>query len=144
MKTKKMRKTEILAMAAAALLAAALLAVGAFAQSGQTFRFFGPLSRVLTPNQDHVNDLVVFCAYNPAGSDVSGKIYSLLGSEVATMSSPVQDPPTSSCTRISNDFRDVYLTWDGRSNGTTVHSGIYVYRITSELHSYTGTLIVVR
>jgi hypothetical protein len=37
-----------------------------------------------------------------------------------------------------------YLSWDGRSNGVVVHSGIYVYRITAEQKSYTGTILVVR
>ncbi len=73
--------------AAAALVVIALLAVAAFAQSGASFRFFGPLSRVITPNGDSSknNGTAIFCFDNPAGSGVSGSVYSLLGSAVATM-----------------------------------------------------------
>ena len=132
---------ERLALGGAALLIAALLAVSAFAQSS-AFRFFGPLSRIVTPNGDSRNDRVIFCFDNPADSDASGRVYSLLGSEVAPMA-PRGSAPAGCPTGIFPSSAQA-LVWDGRSNGAAVHSGIYVYRITSELKTYTGTLFVVR
>jgi hypothetical protein len=142
-----MKKTvDMWATLAAGLMIAMLLAVAAFAQSA-SFRFFGPLSRVITPNGDAAknNGTAIFCFDNPADSGVSGNIFSLLGSAVATLGPAGVNPALSGCPagafpRVS----DGYLSWDGRSNGSTVRSGIYVYRITAEQKSYTGTIIVVR
>ena len=133
-------KSDRLALAAAALCILALLAVAAFAQSG-SFRFFGPLSRVVTPNGDGRNDLAVFCFDDPADSDVSGTIYTLLGAEVATTGTRTT---LSGCPAASISGQPNAVTWDGRSNGQTVSSGVYVYRITAETQSYSGSLIVVR
>jgi hypothetical protein len=147
MNTKK--TTEMLTMAGAGLLIIALLAVAALAQSA-SFRFFGPLSRVITPNGDSSknNGTAFFCFDNPQFSGVAGNIYTLLGSEVATMGPVNQNfPPLGfggACPQGSIAGSGESLTWDGRSNGAVVHSGIYVYRITAEQKSYTGTLIVVR
>lgn len=139
--SKKQKTEEILMIGVAALAALALLAVGVFAQTN-TFRFFGPLSRIVTPNGDHLNDVAVFCFDNPADSDVSGRIYTLLGTEVATLSSRLR-PALGGCP-TTGVFDAQSVTWDGRSNGGAVHSGVYVYRITSELKVFSGTLIIVR
>ena len=139
-------KTEMWATFGAALLIAVLLAVAAFAQSA-SFRFFGPLSRVITPNGDASKDngTAIFCFDNPAGSGVSGNIFSLLGSAVASLGPTTTNPLNSGCpSGVFPRVSDGYLSWDGRSNGATVRSGIYVYRITAEQKSYTGTIIVVR
>lgn len=146
MNTKK--KTEMWTMAAAGTLIALLLAVAAFAQGG-SFRFFGPLSRIITPNGDSSknNGTAIFCFDNPAGSGVSGNVFSLLGSAVATMGPETANPAGSGCpagTPGPLGANGEYMTWDGRSNGVVVHSGIYVYRVTAEEKSYTGTIIVVR
>jgi hypothetical protein len=130
----------------AAALIAMLLAVAVFAQSA-SFRFFGPLSRVITPNgsSSKNNGTAFFCFDNPADSGVSGNIFTLLGSAVATLGPVNTNSPMSgaSCQAgVLNTGQN--LTWDGRSNGTVVRSGIYVYRITAEQKSYTGTIIVVR
>jgi hypothetical protein len=145
---KNHKTADYVAILAAAFLAVALLAVGVFAQSGASFRFFGPLSRIITPNGDGKNDQAFFCFDNPADSDASGKVYSLLGSEVASMG-PRLTPSVNGCVNTfgAGTFpgqSNQSLTWDGRSNGNVVRSGIYVYRITAELKAYTGTLIVVR
>lgn len=128
-----------------ALAVAAALALGGFltelsAQTPGGFRFFGPLSRVITPNGDQRNDLAFFCFDNPADSDVIGKVYTLLGAEVASMS-PRASTGSSAC---PGGFIPQLVTWDGRAAGGVVRSGVYVYRITSEGRSYTGTLLVVR
>lgn len=137
--SKKQKRTEMLTILAAAALALMLLAVGAFAQAG-SLRFFGPLSRLLTPNGDSRNDRAIFCFDNPADSDISGKVYTLLGAEVGTFSSRMR-PALAGC---PGGFDPQSVTWDGKSNGAAVRSGIYVYKISSELKVYTGTLIVVR
>jgi hypothetical protein len=137
--SKRQKTAEYLAILAAAFLAIALLAVGVFAQTG-TLRFYGPLSRIVTPNGDQRNDRAIFCFDNPADSDISGKIYTLLGTEVGTMG-PRTRPALAGC---PTGFDPQSVTWDGRANGAAVRSGIYVYRISSELKVYSGTLIVVR
>ncbi|HXT00707.1 MAG TPA: hypothetical protein VN915_08545 [Elusimicrobiota bacterium] len=142
------KKTEMWTVVGAAVMIAALLAVAAFAQ-GASFRFFGPLSRIITPNGDagKNNGTAIFCFDNPAGSGVSGNIFSLLGSAVATMGPETANPAGSACPAGSPGplgANGEYMTWDGRSNGAVVHSGIYVYRVTAEQKSYTGTIIVVR
>jgi hypothetical protein len=141
---KNQKTSEFLAVLAAAILAVALLAVGVFAQTS-SFHFYGPLSRIMTPNGDHNNDMAIFCFENPADSDASGKIYSLLGSEVASLG-PRMTPALAGCPAgvFAPGQSNQSLAWDGRSNGSTVRSGIYIYRITAELKVYSGTLIVVR
>lgn len=138
---KKAKKTELIVTLASAIMALALMVVGVFAQS-QSLRFFGPVSRIVTPNSDSRNDLAIFCFDNPSDSEVTGKIYSLIGSEVAPMGPRI--PALTGCPAgvFSNSAQS--LTWDGRSNGTAVHSGVYIYRITSEQRVFSGTLIVVR
>jgi hypothetical protein len=145
------RKSETWVTAAAAMMIAMLLAVAAFAQSS-SFRFFGPLSRVITPNGNSLkpNGTAIFCFDNPAGSGVSGNVYSLLGSAVSAMGPASPNPAGSGCplgvydTSGQQGVSGGYVTWDGTSNGAVVHSGVYVYRVTSEQKSYTGTIIVVR
>jgi CHU_C Type IX secretion signal domain len=139
--TQRMKTTERAVILAAALCILALLAVAAFAQS-EDFAFVGPLSRVITPNGDHKNDIAFIRFCNPAGSGVSGKIYNLFGVEVATLGSVQTGLDGCPAGDFPNYFQ--YLTWDGRSNGSVVPSGIYIYRITAEQRVYTGTLIVVR
>lgn len=144
MNTKK--TTEIWTMGAAVLVIALLLAVAAFAQ-GASFRFFGPLSRVITPNGNEAknNGTAFFCFDNPADSGVTGNIFTLLGSAVATLGPVNQNSGAfgAACPMGVLGYGQS-LTWDGRSNGIVVRSGIYVYRITAEQKSYTGTIIVVR
>ena len=148
MNTKKMQG--MWAEVAAVLAIAMLLAVAAFA--GGSFRFFGPISRIITPNGDATknNGTAIFCFDNPASSGVSGNIFSLLGSAVATMGPETKNPAGSACplgvfdTSGAMGVSGGYLTWDGRSNGVVVHSGIYVYRLTAEQKTYTGTILVVR
>ncbi|MDE2141724.1 MAG: hypothetical protein KGJ84_04860 [Elusimicrobia bacterium] len=144
--SKKQKTAETLMIFVAALAALALLAVGVFAQS-TSFRFFGPLSRIITPNGDGKNDSALFCFDNPADSDTTGKIYSLLGTEVATMG-PRQTNVVSGCSALGTPVfpgtSNQSLSWDGLSNGGTVRSGVYIYRITAEMKVFSGTLIVVR
>lgn len=126
-------------MTALAGLLALLGAAGLHAQSGG-FRFFGPLSRVVTPNGDAVNDRMFFCFDNFSDSGVTGRIYTLLGAEVASMG-----PKTSSAgTSCPGGALPQLVSWDGSANGARVRSGLYVYRIEAEGKTYAGTFLVVR
>lgn len=134
-------KTE-LAAAATAILAGLLLLTALARAEGASLKFLGPISRVITPNGDGNNDSAFLCFDNPAASDISGRIYTLLGSEVAVLG-PVGHGLLG-CPAGSLGLPNDYLSWDGRSNGSVVGSGIYVYRIQAENHIYSGTILVVR
>jgi hypothetical protein len=125
-----------------ALLAILLALIGAgrtLAQNGG-FRWFGPLARVITPNGDNKNDVAFFCFDNFSDSGVSGKIYTLLGAEVA-----VTSPKTSAAgTSCPAGTLPQYVKWDGTAQGTRVRSGIYVYRVEAEGRVFAGSLLVVR
>lgn len=131
------RKRALTAAAAAAL---AWLGATRLAAEDVAFRFFGPLSRVITPNGDGRNDLAFFCFDNPADSGVVGRVYTLLGSEVASIGSKASAVGTS----CASGFQPQYVTWDGRSQGAYVRSGLYVYRVEAEGKTHAGTLLVVR
>lgn len=124
-----------------AALAGLLALVGAariHAQSGG-FRFFGPLSRVVTPNGDRVNDRFFVCYDNFSDSGVSGRIYTLLGAEVASMTHVRS--PLAGC---AGGTLPQHASWEGRTSEGAVRSGIYVYRIEAEGKTYAGTFLVVR
>jgi len=124
-----------------AALAGLLALVGAAslrAQSGG-FRFFGPLSRVVTPNGDSINDRFFICYDNFSDSGVSGRVYTLLGAEVASMT-PVRSP-LAGC---APGTLAQHAWWNGRTSEGAVRSGIYVYRIEAEGKTYAGTFLVVR
>ena len=120
---------------------ASFLTAAALAQS-LSFSFAGPVSRVITPNGDLNNDTAFIRFCNPAGSDVSGRIYTLLGAEVALLGPRMTGLDACPADASPNYFE--YLAWDGRSNGNIVGSGIYVYRIQAENRIYSGTILVVR
>lgn len=125
-----------------AALAAALLPLlqTVHAQTGG-FRWFGPLGRVITPNGDQKNDLAFFCFDNFSDSGVSGKIYTVLGSEVASMTHV--RAALAGCAPSGGTLPQ-YASWDGTAQGVRVRSGVYVYRVEAEGKSYAGTLLVVR
>lgn len=127
------------------LLAAAILGAAAFAaaQTGGGFRFDGPLSRVISPNGDAINDVAVFCFDNPSDSGVSAVVYTLLGTRVADLG-PRQASGGNSCPASTSLVpKRQHVDWDPRAAGQ-VSSGVFVYRIQAEGQTYTGTLLVVR
>lgn len=87
-------------------------------------------NKVITPNGDGFNDYVVFTLDNPRDSAFGGKIYDLTGALVAEM-------------RPGSQVADT-LEWDGRSGGTVVPRGVYVYQIKSEGKTFNGTIVVIR
>ena len=134
-----MNAKKMITAALAAGLLAFLVAARLHAQSGG-FRFFGPLSRVMTPNGDNINDKLFICFDNFSDSGVSGKVFTLLGSEVATMGSKLIATGTS----CPGGSAPQYISWDGMANGARVNGGLYIYRIESEGKTYSGTFLVVR
>ncbi len=113
------------------------------AQTNQV-QFYGPLSRVITPNGDGINDFAFFCFENPQDSEISGKIYTLLGAEVAPIGSRRDRTPLAGAACPASIIRAQYMTWDGMADNTRVRSGLYVYRLTSEDQVFSGTLLIVR
>lgn len=98
--------------------------------AGAVFDVSNLASRVITPNGDGLNDTLIF-TYDPGPRNVvpDGKIFDLRGAFVADMV-PGPQPNT--------------LTWNGYMNGMPVHSGVYVYRITGDGKTFTGTIVVAR
>ncbi len=87
--------------------------------------------RLFTPNGDGYNDRVYFILENPNNAEVSGQISDLSGRYVAR----VQTLNTIGTT----------LFWDGKdSNGATVPSGAYLYKVQGEGKTFTGTVGVAR
>jgi gliding motility-associated-like protein len=119
--------TFILALVRAAALSAALIATAAGPRL-QGFSFQSVTNRMITPNGDQKNDTFVVNFSNPAFSEVTGTVYDIRGHWVADM------------TALSS----TQLQWDGRSDGNTVPTGVYLYVIRSEGISFRGAVVVVR
>lgn len=89
---------------------------------------------LFTPNGDGFNDQVYFVLDNPNGAAVTGEIFDLMGRHIATLPAPSQ--PLGPATT---------LTWIGLdSQGSSVPSGLYVYRIKGDGTTLTGTIAVGR
>ncbi|MBI4370642.1 MAG: gliding motility-associated C-terminal domain-containing protein [Elusimicrobia bacterium] len=86
--------------------------------------------RVLTPNGDGRNDVVIFRFNNPKDSSITGRIFDLSGSRVADLTAgPVTDSKM----------------WDGRDfQGAYAGSGVYIYQLEAEGQIFNGTLAVAR
>ena len=132
--------------AARQLFAAGLAVLGfalSHAQSGLV-TFYGPLSRIVTPNGDGLNDLIFFCFENPQDSDISGKIYTVLGTEVSSIGPRLNRAVGAGEGCPASIIRAQYSTWNGMAGNERISSGVYVYRIKSEDQVFSGTVIVVR
>lgn len=133
--------------AARSAVCAAGLAVLGFALShaqGGLVTFYGPLSRVITPNGDGINDLAFFCFENPQNSDINGKIYTLLGTEVASTGPRRDRTAAAGAGCPASIIQAQFVTWGGTADNVRVRNGLYVYRFTTEDQVFTGTLLVVR
>jgi len=86
--------------------------------------------RVITPNGDGLNDLLIITYIpGPDTAVVSGKIYDLKGGYVADMSASLGAGT---------------LNWDGKMNGRVVAGGVYAYEIKGGGKKFTGTVVVAR
>ncbi len=126
------------------VLAAALVALmlnNPKAQNGSV-KFYGPLSRFVTPSSGGPNSTILFCFDNPADSGIIGTIYDMRGSKVAQMSG---NQPAAGTGCPQGGFLPQYVSWNGRGlSGSIVASGVYIYQIAVESQIYSGTVVVVR
>ncbi len=101
-----------------------------FRANGAVFDLSNISGRVVTPNGDGINDLIIF-TYDPGPSNASvrGRIYDMTGSFVADMVAGA----------VPNT-----ITWNGKMNGRAATSGVYVYKIEGDGKTYTGTVVVAR
>lgn len=101
-----------------------------FRADGAVFDLSNVSGRVVTPNGDGLNDLIIF-SYDPGPRNISarGRIYDMTGAFVADMV-PGLVPNT--------------VVWDGKMNGRAATSGVYVYKIEGDGKTYTGTVVVAR
>jgi hypothetical protein len=91
-----------------------------------------PYPRVITPNGAE-NRRVFFFFDNPMGDSVTGAIYDVRGAKVRDLQINSQSP-TPNC-----------LVWDGKDNqGSVVHSGVFLYKISTGQDTVTGTVVVAR
>jgi flagellar hook assembly protein FlgD len=97
----------------------------------------GPLTltvvspRIMTPNDDQLNDKIFFKFDDTlAGIPLDTAIYDINGAKVAGM---------------VLDATETALTWDGKDDGgSVVPSGIYVYSIKIGKNRASGTVVVAR
>jgi hypothetical protein len=90
--------------------------------------------RLFTPNGDGLNDRVYFVLENPQNSSVEGEILDKAGRHVRAL------PPAALQTGIGTT-----LTWDGKDDhGVVVPGGAYIYKITGEGKTFTGSVGVAR
>lgn len=90
--------------------------------------------QIFSPNGDGINDVIYFMIENPKQSSVSGKILDMGGAEVGILRPAGAGAPTADT-----------LTWDGKdSSGHLVPPGVYIYKITGEGKTITGSLVVAR
>lgn len=123
----------------AALALAPAAAFSAASSLGQSVA----VNRLITPNGDNRNDTFVFRCYNPSDLAVEGKIYSMAGSEIASMrlkqrSDGLSPAVTASATGIYYD-----LEWDPNA-GAKKPGGIYLYQVRAGNSVYKGTIAVIR
>lgn len=95
-----------------------------------SFDISGISNKAITPNGDGLNDTVVFVFDNPRDSAFSGKVYDTRGGFVADMR--------------TGPVAGASLLWDGKAGGGAVPQGVYLYKITAEGRTFTGTVVVVR
>lgn len=97
---------------------------------GAVFDLSNISARVITPNDDGLNDVLIF-TYDPGPNNIqpTGQIYDTRGALVAEMAGGL----------VPNT-----LTWDGKMNGRPVTSGVYVYQIKGDGKTFSGTVVVAR
>ena len=115
------------------------LPLGTFARAGAAAALAGFFLGASSSSESPSLSPSPSSGFSVSDSGVSGRIYTLMGAEVASMTHV--HAPNGGCT---SGTTPQYATWDGRTTEGTVRSGIYVYRIEAEGKTYAGTLLVVR
>lgn len=90
--------------------------------------------RVITPNNDGINDEVFFLFRNETDAPVKGAVYDLKSARIVDL-------------QIGGFYKGLHtlLVWNGRDeSGAVVSSGIYIYKIEIGNFNYTGTVAVLR
>ena len=98
-------------------------------QSATDFDVTGISHRVITPNGDTRNDVLIIRFDNPRDSRVRGRIFDLIGAYVADME------------QKQNPHR---IEWDGKAGGKPVKSGVYIFVLESESRRFKGAVVVIR
>jgi phosphodiesterase/alkaline phosphatase D-like protein len=98
--------------------------------SGPVFDATNISSKIITPDSPGHTAVWIF-SYDPGPNNVipSGRVYDLHGEHIADLQ-PGLVPNT--------------LTWDGRMNGRTVSSGVYIYHISGGGKTFSGTIVVAK
>ena len=97
---------------------------------GFAFNMAGVSNRFITPNGDRRNDNVVFTFDNPRDSAVTIKIFDMRGHQVVGSLPPGP---------VSNS-----LMWDGTVGGRPAAGGVYIYQISAEGQSFSGTVVIIK
>ncbi|MCB4791986.1 MAG: gliding motility-associated C-terminal domain-containing protein [Elusimicrobia bacterium] len=93
------------------------------------FRILNLWPKIITPNNDGINDAFNCTFENPTSNSVSAAIYDLSGAHVAGFSS----------------LTDAWFIWDGKDeHGDRVSPGIYLYQVKCGTKVSNGTVVVAR
>ena len=105
------------------------------ARAGFTLLNWPPRAKIVTPNNDGINDEFRVYYSNPQNKVASGKVFNLKGFTVAD---------------LKDKSAEKYLYWDAKdSAGNIVSPGIYIYQITATgsntgNDTINGTLVIAR
>ena len=89
--------------------------------------------KIITPNDDNKNDMLIVSYENPNDSNVSGTILTVSGYYVADMLLDIS---------ASDNLK---ITWNGKNyDDEVVSSGIYIYQIEVEGKIFNGTVVVAK
>ncbi|MFH1540745.1 MAG: gliding motility-associated C-terminal domain-containing protein [Elusimicrobiota bacterium] len=93
------------------------------------FKIVNVRPKVITPNNDGKNDMLIISYKNPNDSNVSGRILTLSGSYISDM--------------LNGNSNKI--TWEGKNaDDSIVPSGIYIYQIEVEGQVFHGTVVVAK
>lgn len=118
-----------LAALAAPYLCAALMAMAA--RAAGTPPNSGAVNRTVTPNHDHKNDTFIFRCYNPKDYQITAYVYGPRGERLASMR------------RTKEAYPYTYMEWDP-DTGCKAPGGVYIYEVTVNDKTFTGTVVVIR
>jgi len=94
----------------------------------ESFKIEQVKPKIITPNDDNKNDMLIVYYLTDYYSSISGRILTLNGSFVSHML----------------DNKTDRITWDGKDGSNAVPSGIYIYQIETEGQIFNGTVVVAK